>query len=895
MALSDLSRIDRDWLIPTAAWILFGSAIAAQTASPPPKQNDVTIRYRIDLARAERLVQYSAMRKYLASIGLSVNPDMDDDPQDVNETRLRGTIDSANVRKLFGDVHVKALLLQQQGYKVSEDPVASIKVQMELAAGLPLLRQRELADQVRAKLAELGFQEAIGYDHHGHTRLVGLVPAGELETLLKDLRWEPSGWFVANQPVAELLSPIKSVSPILITEVIPEPEGVAPAKNVAAPRRIRPDDPSSKISADLRELASREEAPARTRMEVLLAYVPQMEDRDWRNALLQISPMLAVEGRLGSIVTAAGSPKEAMRLAELPVVSGVRLPRLALSSLRPGSNSKENIRQALQAAGLDRLLARGSKKTGIRVAIIDGDFRGYETFKGKELPGNLRYLDLTAERNASLEPDPFSSDAGAIGSGTQAALVVALTARDADLTLIRVDPAAPHQLAAVVRLVNGENFISDSLHQRNEDLRADADALRSLRVELLKERNEVLADFSQTEKAIQRREAYFKKQAEWDEKQKALNAREQRYVDLLASEKELKFIEVVSCALNWDSGYPMAGESSLNRFLEEHPIRNALWFQSAGNTKGQVWTGLFHDDDENGVMEFAGSALAPGSPSGSKGLKKDRWTTELNFLAWQPLGKEITADLPAKARLRLSILWREAHDARLFEPWGDAYRRPLTDLHLVVLRQRDPSGTKLPNDDLEVTARSAGLPQRLENQPGSAVYEQTMEFTVETAGRYALRVEGRKPEGIVPADSVALPGVQQSWELQPRLVVEALDQTSRLNGRPVFLDYSTCRASLGTPADSTGLLTVGAADLLGRARPYSSRGQPYQRGLLMKPNVLAFDDFRLGLGTSPEIFGSELATPFAAGLTTSLLGSGMPAQQWKKMLMAKPGQLVIVP
>jgi hypothetical protein len=410
--------------------------------------------------------------------------------------------------------------------------------------------------------------------------------------------------------------------------------------------------------------------------------------------------------------------------------------------------------------------------------------------------------------------------------------------------------------------------------------------LRSLLVELLKERNEVLSDFGQTEKSVQKRDSYFKKQAEWDKNQEALQAREQRYVDLLAGLRELKFVKIVSGALVWNSGYPLTGDGSLTRFLEEKPLKNALWFQAGGDTRGQVWSGVFHDVDENGVLEFASRANQ---------LRKERWTKELNFLAWQPHGKEVSLDLPAKVKLCLSIQWREAHDPLLFESGNDSYRRPLANLQLVVLRQRDPSGTRLANDDLEVVARSVGLPQRLENQPNSAIYEQVVEFTVETAGRYALRVEGRKPEGTLPPDTPALPGLQQSWELKPRIVVEALDQPSRLIGRPIFLDYSTKEGSPGTPADGAGLITTGAADLLGKARPYSTSGRPLQRDLVVKPNVLAFDDFRLGLDSSPEIFGSQLATPFAAGMTAAVLGTGVPAQQWKQFLFSRPGQLVVVP
>src|SRR5205807_9036983 len=99
-------------------------------------------------------------------------------------------------------------------------------------------------------------------------------------------------------------------------------------------------------------------------------------------------------------------------------------------------------------------------------------------------------------------------------------------------------------------------------------------------------------------------------------------------------------------------------------------------------------------------------------------------------------------EVPVQTRIRISFQWSEAHDPSFLRSGEDAYRVPLANVGLIVLRQRDPSGAKLPADDLEVVAYSTGLPQRLANRPDAAVYEQTVEFTADAAGRYALRVEG---------------------------------------------------------------------------------------------------------------------------------------------------------
>src|SRR5262249_25453863 len=151
--------------------------------------------------------------------------------------------------------------------------------------------------------------------------------------------------------------------------------------------------------------------------------------------------------------------------------------------------------------------------------------------------------------------------------------------------------------------------------------------------------------------------------------------------------------------------------------------------------RGQVWTGRFRDADGNGVMEFA----PPGMP-----LPVSRWTTELNFLAWQPHGNERTAELPAGAHVRVAFQWTEAHDPDVTPGRDDIdpYRAPVADLRLVVLRQRDTTGKRVATDDLNVVARSVRLPQMLSRSTTAATYEHVVDFTAEAAGGYALRVEG---------------------------------------------------------------------------------------------------------------------------------------------------------
>jgi hypothetical protein len=167
----------------------------------------------------------------------------------------------------------------------------------------------------------------------------------------------------------------------------------------------------------------------------------------------------------------------------------------------------------------------------------------------------------------------------------------------------------------------------------------------------------------------------------------------------------------------------------------------------------------------------------------------------LNFLAWQPharqAGKDQVAELPAKAVIQTTLQWREIHSLAWKTKTGeDIYRKPLSPFRIVVLRQRDPQGKALPSDTFDVVARSSGLPDRIENDSRTAVYELTLRFQVgDQPGRYAIRIEGVQPDSTLPAEAAKVPGAER-WELHPRLHVEVVDPASRAAGR-VILRAST--------------------------------------------------------------------------------------------------------
>jgi hypothetical protein len=302
-------------------------------------------------------------------------------------------------------------------------------------------------------------------------------------------------------------------------------------------------------------------------------------------------------------------------------------------------------------------------------------------------------------------------------------------------------------------------------------------------------------------------------------------------------------VRIVSSGLIWNEGHPADGGSALSRFFDDRPFKAALWFQAAGDTRGQAWSGLFRDADGNGVMEFT----EPDVP-----LPKGAWTNELNFLAWQHAKQGESLDLPAKVKLRFSLQWREAHDPGFADAGKDVYRDPLANLKLVLVYQPDPDGKQQPADDVQVVAESSGIPLRLEAAANAATYEQTLTFAVTKPGRYALRIEGRIPSSIRPAQYPTLPAMAKTFELHPRLFVETLDGP----GRAVLHTYTTEAGSIGVPGDAHNVITIGAADARGELRAYSARGPAQDMEMHIKPDLLVYDE---GAGTTA-------AASFAAGI-----------------------------
>src|SRR5262249_48151991 len=145
----------------------------------------------------------------------------------------------------------------------------------------------------------------------------------------------------------------------------------------------------------------------------------------------------------------------------------------------------------------------------------------------------------------------------------------------------------PFQLLEAARFIQGDEFLPESLMVRATELTAEQDRLRKKQAALLAERAAVLDTFAIDKKTLDRREAYFKAQAAFDQEEKAADLLQKRYLKLAQDLKDLHGIRLVVNDLVWAEGHPAQGASPLARFFNDTPFHAAAWFQAGGLLPGQ--------------------------------------------------------------------------------------------------------------------------------------------------------------------------------------------------------------------------------------------------------------------------------------------------------------------
>jgi hypothetical protein len=855
---------------------------AAQVVYPPlPEKLDVEFRYRIRADRDERIRQFRQLEALLKEIGFDrdtsgdLTPDLD--PFDPAAERMRGELPAAGLARLRADPRVKTVLIRPAGAPAL-DPAARAAVRITLPAGLPPAGQQRLHTQVVARLGKLGFRELVGYDPRQFTLVRGDLPAGNLFRLLKDLRTEPSGWFAADDPADELEPPLRDVLPVQLVEVLAAPDppplppaAVPPGKAALAPDlRAAVDDAATAGKAIRVEVVyDRPVTPSdisRLRGTLLTAYSKVGPDPVTGRADLLPA---ALEGVVGNVLTVRFiQPADAERfVTSEPGVVFARLPRPGVETAAPGAPGDP--KAALAGAKLGALHAAGHTGKGVKVVVIGTGFPGIAA------DARTKLVDLTAELSPDLAPAPLADAAD--GPGSAAARAARAAAPDADLVLVRVDPASFFQVDSVARAVRGHVQFTDAMQSRLAELSVRAAELRRLNAEAAAEYRKAFADTSDEERPKARRAAALKALDDLRiEDAKAAGAI-RRANALQKATEGLTGAAVVVNTLVWETGFALDGLSPLSRYLDAHyageavaepVVRSAtrprltprpVWVQAASPSAGSVWGGAFVDADGNG--------FAPWLPAAAP-LPEGEWSRELNFLAARAADGSTSPTLKAGTKVRLTVQWRETHDPE--SPTGAASVTPLT---LRVFRQLDPEGKTRASDELQEVARPVGGPYLLTAEPGYAVYEQVVEFAPAEDGRYAVGLEGRD------ARDPRLPARQRVVQVNPRVYAEFVGSA----GRPVFATAAPEPAGVAAVGDAASAITVAAT------------GGPQLTGAGPGVTLRRKPDLYTDGGAGGAYRGNGPAAGFAGGAVAALLGSGISPTSFLRTVGLPPGAPLVIP
>jgi hypothetical protein len=94
--------------------------------------------------------------------------------------------------------------------------------------------------------------------------------------------------------------------------------------------------------------------------------------------------------------------------------------------------------------------------------------------------------------------------------------------------------------------------------------------------------------FEADKELLDRQKKYVDAQAEWDRDDQSVRDRTARIVELVGRLRDLKGVTVVCSSLLWLEGHPVDGSSPLSRWFDDRKVTPLLWFQSAGNARGQA-------------------------------------------------------------------------------------------------------------------------------------------------------------------------------------------------------------------------------------------------------------------------------------------------------------------
>jgi|GEM_PF-4493350 len=159
-------------------------AVGPVVAAAPrvkPAQYKVRLRYYIEADRTRHALEFRRMLAALQAAGFVKDKGLEQ--EELYDEPISGVLPAAGVKQLLKAPYLQTALLVPEGTELP-DGNTPVFVSMELTNRPGVTRQQELRNATLAMLKRLGWIPSHGHDHRDHSRLLGWLPANQLESVL---------------------------------------------------------------------------------------------------------------------------------------------------------------------------------------------------------------------------------------------------------------------------------------------------------------------------------------------------------------------------------------------------------------------------------------------------------------------------------------------------------------------------------------------------------------------------------------------------------------------------------------------------------------------------------------------------------------------------------------
>lgn len=723
------------------ALFLLSPWLSAQDKAVAGAKVNVRVQLQVNVFGVERLKQISDLSKHLIQNGFETPAsEIFEKLQDSKVTFLEGKTISGREKSLLHPRWVYSVISWSEDLENGLKNDSPTRMQVVFPPFMQGKYQAKFWGALKEQASKRGFQDGVGYDSEGFTRLTGnLAPSKILELDQKII------------PEALILSGAQSSSNAYPRVVQIRTDWDLSKTPITQEEKTLP---GGKISQAGRELFKSES----TDFKRWLVVLNQNPPAPWMLSELSANLNEAViESAMGALVQIKGSTETIKNLVMLPFVMHAAPVEYGWkpASKQPAGDGwvpfffhEGNTQKGYQWKG---------KSAPASIAILGSNFQDWEKVFGEE-SSRVRYLDLTKIRNQNLDPDTANKNDSA-ASQSKAAFKATRDYPGSEVFLIRVDPATPAMQEEVAGFSMGNVRASATLLTRYDEIEMARRFLDSENNLLQQERAYLIDQFQETDELEKRRKEYLQRKQKWEGDNRQLH---HRIGEILKMVEKLNLLRSVRVFLVLDEPgiqVPNLSQSVLSLFSQDPIFRKNSWAIAQSAVPQAFWMGSFVDLNNNGAMEFSSRA-------------NSFWEKELLPLRIDPSKPGLDSGTPLMVKLR----WKEVCDP-LSKVNADGSVVTRSRMNLVLLKRgKSLAGRKI-DDEFVPVAQSGERPFCIFRSSNQAIFEHQIKLDIKEAGEYFLRVEG----AIADRKTLSVLDAHHVGEIHPEIIVETPVSTSQGN------------------------------------------------------------------------------------------------------------------